>query len=97
MVNRKRIASVVEQLQENPYLLTGDGIGAPFGTADRLAEKIGIDPEVLQYTIDEYNEMCDNGLDTKFHKQRKFLHKISNRLFPMFCFSIRFHPSQFIF
>ena len=26
----------LEQLQENPYLLTGDGIGAPFGTADRL-------------------------------------------------------------
>ena len=33
----------LEQLQENPYLLTGDGIGAPFGTADRLAERIGIE------------------------------------------------------
>ncbi len=48
-------------------------------TVAGLAEQIGIDPEVLQYTIDEYNEMCENGLDTKFHKQRKFLHKITGK------------------
>ncbi len=48
-------------------------------TVAGLAEKIGIDPEVLQYTIDEYNEMCENGLDTKFHKARKFLKPITGK------------------
>ncbi|MBE6016010.1 MAG: FAD-binding protein [Lachnospiraceae bacterium] len=48
-------------------------------TVAELAEKIGIDPEVLQMTIDEYNEMCENGLDSKFHKQRKFLHPITGK------------------
>lgn len=32
----------MEQLKENPYLLTMDGIQAPFGAADRLAEGLGI-------------------------------------------------------
>ena len=32
----------LEKLKENPYLLTMDGILAPFGAADRLAESLGI-------------------------------------------------------
>lgn len=48
-------------------------------TVAELAEKIGIDPEVLQMTIDEYNEMCEDGLDSKFHKARKFLHPITGK------------------
>ncbi len=30
-----------ELLKDNPYLLTADGIGAPFGDADRLAQELG--------------------------------------------------------
>ena len=59
-------------------LLNGEIARAGMSRAT-LAEKIGIDPEVLQMTIDEYNAMCENGLDSKFHKQRKFLHPITGR------------------
>ncbi|MER2152264.1 MAG: helix-hairpin-helix domain-containing protein, partial [Candidatus Limivicinus sp.] len=34
----------LEKLKENPYLLTMDGVQAPFGAADRLAEGLGIAP-----------------------------------------------------
>ena len=40
-----------ELLNENPYLLTEDGIGAPFGIADSLAAELGIsdtDPHRIQ-------------------------------------------------
>ncbi|MCR5135497.1 MAG: ATP-dependent RecD-like DNA helicase [Oscillospiraceae bacterium] len=35
----------MEMLKENPYLLTEDGIGAPFGAADRLANELGIEDD----------------------------------------------------
>ena len=35
--------NALELLKENPYLLTVDGIGAPFAAADRLAEELGIE------------------------------------------------------
>ena len=31
-----------ELVRENPYLLTVEGIGAPFGAADTLASELGI-------------------------------------------------------
>lgn len=48
-------------------------------TVEELAQKLGIDPEKLQDTIDEYNEMCANGVDTKFHKPQKYLHPITGK------------------
>lgn len=48
-------------------------------TVEELAEKLGIDPEKLQATIDEYNDMCDAGVDTLFHKDQKFLHPITGK------------------
>lgn len=48
-------------------------------TVEELAEKLGIDAEKLQDTIDEYNEMCVNGVDTKFHKPQKYLHPITGK------------------
>lgn len=48
-------------------------------TVEELAEKLGIDAEKLQDTIDEYNEMCECGVDTKFHKPQKFLHPITGK------------------
>ncbi len=49
------------------------------GTVKELADKLGIDEEKLQNTIDEYNEMCENGVDTRFHKSHKFLHPITGK------------------
>lgn len=34
--------SALELLKDNPYLLTADGIGAPFGLADDLAAELGV-------------------------------------------------------
>lgn len=48
-------------------------------TIEELAEKLGIDAEKLQDTIDEYNEMCQNGVDTKFHKPYQYLHPITGK------------------
>lgn len=48
-------------------------------TVEELAQKLGIDAEKLQDTIDEYNEMCANGVDTKFHKPQKYLHPITGK------------------
>lgn len=48
-------------------------------TVEELAEKLGIDAEKLQDTIDEYNEMCESGIDTKFHKPYQYLHPITGK------------------
>lgn len=48
-------------------------------TIEELAQKLGIDAEKLQDTIDEYNEMCERGVDNKFHKPQKYLHPITGR------------------
>jgi len=38
-----------------------------------LAEKIGVDPDVLQSTVDEYNGYCEKGHDDLFAKDPKYL------------------------
>lgn len=48
-------------------------------TVEELAEKLGIDSEKLQDTIDEYNAMCRRGVDSKFHKPQKYLHPITGK------------------
>lgn len=48
-------------------------------TVEELAEKLGIDSETLQDTIDDYNDMCNTGVDTRFHKSQKFLHPITGK------------------
>ena len=48
-------------------------------TIPELAEKLGIDPEKLQQTIDDYNAMCRCGVDSQFHKPQKYLHPITGK------------------
>lgn len=48
-------------------------------TVEELAEKLGIDAEKLQNTINEYNAMCRCGVDSKFHKPQKYLHPITGK------------------
>lgn len=43
---------------------------------EELAEKLGIDADKLEETIEDYNDMCDEGRDTQFHKNPDFLHPI---------------------
>lgn len=46
---------------------------------EELAEKLGIDSEKLEETIDDYNDMCDCGYDSQFNKNPKFLHPITGK------------------
>lgn len=41
-------------------------------TIEELAEKMGIDPETLADTVDEYNDFCDS-VDEEFFKPKKYL------------------------
>jgi len=40
---------------------------------DEIAKWIGVAPEVLKSTIDEYNSSCDRGYDEIFVKDRRYL------------------------
>lgn len=40
---------------------------------DQIALWIGVAPEVLKATIDEYNSFCDQGYDEDFAKERRYL------------------------
>lgn len=49
------------------------------GSIEELAEKLGIDADKLEETIEEYNDMCDENNDTKFAKNPKFLHPVTGK------------------
>ena len=59
-------------------------------TIEELAEKLGIDPEALEETIDDYNDMCDSE-DTLFYKPSKFMKPIRKAPF----YAGIFHPSGY--
>lgn len=44
-------------------------------TIEELAELIGVDPEALEETVDEYNDYCD-GRDEEFFKNYRYLKKL---------------------
>lgn len=46
-------------------------------TIDELARKVGLDPEVLTATVEEYNAACDKGEDPLFFKPARFLRPVS--------------------
>lgn len=46
-------------------------------TIEELATNMGVDPVVLRAEVDAYNELCANGVDTKFHKPAKFLRPVT--------------------
>ncbi len=45
-------------------------------TLEELAEKAGIDVDGFMAQIEEYNEMCDNGYDEVFEKNRMYMQPI---------------------
>ena len=48
-------------------------------TIEELAEKLGIDADKLEETLDDYNDMCDEGYDSQFHKKHEYLHPITGK------------------
>lgn len=67
----------------NPDVVKADSI-------EELAEKLGIDPEKLVDTVDEYNDMCDS-YDEQFFKDRKFMKSIRKAPF----YAGKFRPSGY--
>ena len=57
---------------------------------EELAEMLGIDPEALEDTIDEYNDMCDSS-DEQFYKNRAFMKPIRKAPF----YAGAFRPSGY--
>lgn len=52
-------------------------------TLEELAEKAGIDKEGLLEEVEEYNEMCENGFDEIFEKDRRYM--IPLKKGPFYC------------
>ena len=76
--------TVTKYMEEgNPDVYKADSI-------KELAGMLGIDPDALEATIDEYNEMCKSA-DTKFFKSRKFMKPISKAPF----YAGRFRPGGY--
>ena len=67
----------------NPDVYKADSI-------EELAEQLGIDPDALVDTVDEYNDFCD-GSDEQFYKPKRYLHPIKKAPF----YAGRFRPSGY--
>jgi fumarate reductase flavoprotein subunit len=61
----------------------GEGIYVE-NSIDELANKIGVDPNILKRTIEEYNYFCEKGHDDFFGKNPKFLIPIKKPRFYAF-------------
>ncbi|MDO5331940.1 MAG: FAD-dependent oxidoreductase [Bacillota bacterium] len=59
-------------------------------TLEELAELLGIDPETLVDTVDEYNDYCDS-YDSQFYKPNKYLKPIRKAPF----YAAKFRPSGY--
>ena len=55
---------------------------------EELGNKIGVNPDVLQKTVDEYNKFCEKGHDDLFVKNPKFLHPVKQPKFYAFRISL---------
>ena len=53
-----------------------EGLAWKGETIEGLAKAMGLDPAVLASTVAEYNEACDQGVDSKFFKSAKFLRPV---------------------
>jgi fumarate reductase flavoprotein subunit len=51
------------------------------GSIEELAEKMGVDKQVLKATIEEYNGFCAKGHDDLFAKSRKYLRPLKGPKF----------------
>ena len=80
-IGHRCIWKIVDEVEEIPLGLFFDPIGMLTrseveamttyicDTVEELAEKMGVDAETLQATIDRYNELYDKGVDEDFGKR----------------------------
>lgn len=61
-------------------------------TIEELASKMGVDPKVLRSEVDEYNQLCASGVDTKFYKPSKYLYSVKEGPF----YAIKMEPGIMI-
>ena len=50
-------------------------------SVEKLAKQIGVNPEVLKATVDQYNGFCEKGHDDLFAKDQKFLRPLTRPRF----------------
>jgi fumarate reductase flavoprotein subunit len=70
-----------EKLVNLPAELASDveaGTVARADSIEALAPLIGVDPAVLGGEVAAYNKACADGVDTKFHKDAKFLRPVDS-------------------
>jgi len=60
-------------------------------TIEELAQQLGIEPEVLEQTVDEYNELCDGGWDDLFEKEHRYMQAIAKPPF----YAARYFPAAY--
>lgn len=63
----------LEGLMELGYIVSGE-------TVEELAEKLGLDADALQATIDQWNADCDAGADSQFGRESN-LNKLEGTLY----------------
>ena len=44
--------------------------------AAEVAKKAGLDPKAVRATVDRYNKLCDEGVDSDFNKDRRYLRPV---------------------
>lgn len=52
-------------------------IAASADTVEALAPLINMDPDALKHSVERYNSLCENGIDSDYHKQERFLKPIA--------------------
>ncbi len=65
----------------NNLLAKGNKDVVVAGSLEELSGRLGIKPEVLKTTVDEYNDYCEKGHDALFAKDRKYLKPIKGPKF----------------
>ena len=45
-------------------------------TIEEVAKKAGLDPKAVRATVDRYNKLCDEGVDSDFNKDRRYLRPV---------------------
>ena len=60
-------------------------------SVEELAGQLGIDPDALQETVDDYNDLCDGGWDGLFEKDHRYMQPIAKPPF----YACRFFPAAY--
>lgn len=62
-----------ENIEEDLQEAINEGAAVKANTLKELAEKINVNPDILTHEISRYNQLVENGQDTDFYKNNKFM------------------------